>query len=76
MQSPRLLRQAFEHYQLIGNGDGMTAVRKALEELGEDISGLPTTAGKPPLQMPWRWIRLATELAILAAAAYLLFRAR
>lgn len=76
VQGPRLLRQAFEHYHGIDNREGMATTRKALEDLGEDVSNLPRFEQTLSRKIPWFWIRLALELALLGAATYLIFMAR
>jgi len=69
-QAPQLLREAFENYRLSDDRQGMNATWKRLKELGENVSDLT------PLlrwQIPWPWVRLALELAILAVAAALFY---
>jgi tetratricopeptide (TPR) repeat protein len=68
-QAPELLREAFENYSLCSGRDGMRATRQKLEDLGEDVSDLPQVDQVRGRHIRWPWIRLAAELAILAAAA-------
>jgi tetratricopeptide (TPR) repeat protein len=76
-QGPRLLRKAFENYQLAGDFVGMRQMRDHLENLGEDVSELPTVDHDPVRRrIPWFWIRLGMEVAVLGAAAYLFFIVR
>jgi tetratricopeptide (TPR) repeat protein len=72
-QGPRFLRDAFENYRLADHHVGMREMREKLENLGEDVSGLPLPEEEPTRQIPWFWIRLGLELTILGAAAYFLF---
>ena len=72
-QAPKLLRGAFENYRLSGDRDGMRATRERLDKLGVDVSDLPSVDQARRRRIPWEWIRLALELSILAAAAYLFF---
>jgi tetratricopeptide (TPR) repeat protein len=73
VQSPRLLRLAFDNYRLADDQDNMNQVREKLESLGDDVSDLPSIERPSRRQIPWFWVRVAVELSILAAAAGLIY---
>lgn len=72
-QAPELLKSAFENYQSAGDEAGMKAMRKHLEDLGEDVSRLPLFEEAHRRPLPWFWIRLALELVLISIAVYLFF---
>jgi tetratricopeptide (TPR) repeat protein len=72
-RAPDLLRGAFNSYSALNDRDGMKAMRRKLESLEEDVSDLPPVDDERERYIPWRWIRLALELSILAAAGVLFY---
>jgi tetratricopeptide (TPR) repeat protein len=69
LRAPRLLRQAFASYDLAGDHAGKKRVIESLKTLGQDVTGFAIEDQEPPRRLPWRWIRLAIEIALVSVAA-------
>jgi len=75
-EARRSFRSAFDRYYQSYNLQGVQEMKERLQELGEDVGALPVLdlpAATATSQNPRPWIRLALELSILGAAAYLFF---
>jgi tetratricopeptide (TPR) repeat protein len=74
----RRARQSFTNalhcYHRVNDAKGVVDMRNKLQTLGVNVDSLPNIALAPAQKIPWFWIRLALELSILGAAAYLAFR--
>ena len=68
-QARTTLRKAHACYHKTHDHVGTTRVRERLKELGDDVSDLPVLS-KPTRwpSIPWPWVRLTLEVAILGAA--------
>ena len=65
--------KAFDNYYAARDLGGVAKMRQKLQDLGEDTSVLPILNHPASRPIPWLWIRLAGEVLMLGAAAYLFF---
>jgi tetratricopeptide (TPR) repeat protein len=72
----RSFTNALHCYHRAADAKGVADMRNKLQTLGVNVDALPHIAPVPARQIPWFWLRLAVELSILGAAAYLAFKLR
>ena len=73
VEAPKTLRKAYNSYFYAGDRTGAEDVRQRLIDLKEEVSSLPSFAEPTIARSSWPWIRLAGELLLFGAAAYLFF---
>lgn len=71
--APNTLRKAYHNYFSARDRAAAAEVRQRLVNLDEDVGSLPTFTEPAIPQFSWPWFRLAGEVLILGAAAYLFF---
>jgi tetratricopeptide (TPR) repeat protein len=72
-QAPATFKKAYNSYHLARDRDGMDEVRQRLNDLGEDVTALPTLNKDATRALPWPWIRLSVEVLILGTAVAALY---
>jgi tetratricopeptide (TPR) repeat protein len=66
-------RSAFDNYYKARDEAGAEDMRARLMEVGVEVGDLPTLQKRTGRDLPWTWIRLAAEVALVAAAAALFY---
>lgn len=71
--APLTLRKAFANYFLADERTSAEEIRRRLIEQKEDVSSLPNFIEPTITPSSWLWIRIGSEIVLLAAAAYLFY---